>query len=134
MLRSLSSSSTAIHDKMHPRATASDSSDSDDIDYTPVKCTPQRIQPSTPILTPTTNIACIMTLYLGNVHLCGTNWIQVPGFQTLDLESGPLRTRAHSTHHIVLTPQDTHHISVVSWHSFAPSCIVDILALSCLSS
>jgi hypothetical protein len=56
MLRSSSSSSTAVHDGTPSHTEHSDSSDSSDVDYTPVKFTPPRAKSCAFILTPSIDL------------------------------------------------------------------------------
>jgi hypothetical protein len=63
MLRSSSSSSTAVYD-----ATLPDSSDSDDVDCTPVKFTPPRTKSCAFILTPSIDVARLMKTYLESIR------------------------------------------------------------------
>jgi hypothetical protein len=56
ILRSSSSSSTAVHDGTPPHTEHSDSSDSSDVDYTPVKFTPPRAKSCAFILTPSMDL------------------------------------------------------------------------------
>jgi hypothetical protein len=68
MLRSSSSSSTAAHDGTPPHTEHSDSSDSSDVDYTPVKFTPPRAKSCAFILTPSIDVARLMKTYLESVR------------------------------------------------------------------
>jgi hypothetical protein len=68
MLRTSSSSSTAVYDATPPRSDTSDSSDSDDVDYTPIKFNPPRAKSCAFILTPTIDVARLMKTHLETVR------------------------------------------------------------------
>jgi hypothetical protein len=68
MLRSSSSSSTAVYDGTPPHSETSDSSDSSDVDYTPVKFIPPRAKSCAFILTPSIDVARLIKTYLESVR------------------------------------------------------------------
>jgi hypothetical protein len=68
MLRSSSSSSTAVYDGTPPHSETSDHSDSSDVDYTPVKFIPPRAKSCAFILTPSIDVARLIKTYLESVR------------------------------------------------------------------
>jgi hypothetical protein len=85
MLRSSSSSSTAVFDATPPHSETSDSSGSDDVDYTPVKFTPP--------LTPSIDVARLMKTYLESVRPSDNgdrrDWVQFLSRHVTTQEKSP---------------------------------------------
>jgi hypothetical protein len=93
MLRSSSSSSTAVYYGTPHHSGASDSSDSSDVDYTPVKFTPPRAKSCAFILTPSIDVARLMKTYLESVHPTDngdrSDWVQFLSRHVTTQEKSP---------------------------------------------
>jgi hypothetical protein len=93
MLRSSSSASTAVYDGTPPHSETSDSSDSSDIDFTPVKFTPPRAKSCAFILTPSIDVARPMKTYLEIVRPTDNgdrrDWVQFLSRHATTQEKSP---------------------------------------------
>jgi hypothetical protein len=93
MLDSSSSSFTAVYDATPPHSETSDSSSSDDVDYTPVKFTPPRAKSCAFILTPSFDVARLMQTYLESVRPTDNgdrrDWVQFLSRHVTTQEKSP---------------------------------------------
>jgi hypothetical protein len=93
MLRSSSSSSTSVYDATPPHSENSDSSGSDDVDYTPVKFTPPRARSCAFILTPSIDVKRLMKTYLESVRPTDNgdrrDWVQFLSRHVTTQEKSP---------------------------------------------
>jgi hypothetical protein len=93
MLRSSSASSTAVYDGTPPHSETSDSSDSSDVDFTPVKFTPPRAKSCAFILTASIDVARLMNTYLESVRPTDNgdrrDWVQFLSRHVTTREKSP---------------------------------------------
>jgi hypothetical protein len=93
MLRSSSASSTAVYDGTPPHSETSDSSDSSDVDFTPVKFTPPRAKSCAFLLTASIDVARLMNTYLESVRPTDNgdrrDWVQFLSRHVTTREKSP---------------------------------------------